>query len=74
VDLGRLVLLNPMMRRLVPTAERTVIRGEAKVPELFALDWRPAIRERLPVGKGFVERFCRVGRCGQVFDLLLRYT
>jgi hypothetical protein len=46
VDLGRLVLLNPMMRRLVPTAERTVIRGEAKVPELFALDWRPAIRER----------------------------
>ncbi len=27
---------------------------------------------RLPVGKGFVERFCKVGRCGHVFDLLLR--
>jgi hypothetical protein len=29
---------------------------------------------RLPVGKGFVERFCQAGRCGHVFDLLLRYA
>jgi hypothetical protein len=27
---------------------------------------------RLPVGKGFVEPFCKVGRRGQVFDLLER--
>jgi hypothetical protein len=29
---------------------------------------------RLPVGKGFAERFCKIGRCGHVFDLLLRYA
>jgi hypothetical protein len=47
-----------MMRRPVPTAERTVIRGEAKVPELFALDWRPAIRERPLLGKGKLSAVC----------------
>ncbi|PVE20244.1 hypothetical protein DC522_33475 [Microvirga sp. KLBC 81] len=57
MDLGRLVLLNPMMRRPVPTAERTVIRGEATMPELFALDWKPAIRERPRSRKGFLNSF-----------------
>ncbi len=33
---------------------------------------RSAMCGRLPVGKGFVERLCKAGRCGHVFDLLER--
>lgn len=40
--------------------------------ETFGLLPRCAMCGRLPVGKGFVERFCKAGRCGHVFDLLER--
>ena len=63
------MLLNPIMRRPAPTAERTVTRGEAKVPEQFALDWKPAIRERPPPRKKILAWFDRIA-CGHMSGLL----
>ena len=40
----------------------------------FRLDGETAIRERLCVGKGFLRSSASVGRCGRVFDLLVRLT
>ena len=57
------------MRRPAPTAERTVTRGEAKVPEQFALDWKPAIRERPPPRKKILAWFDRIA-CGHMSGLL----
>ena len=51
VDIAAPVLSNQMLRRIVPTAERTVTRaGDKKI-----IDGRDAIRERLPRWQGFSE-------------------
>ena len=54
------------MRRIIPTAERTVTRGGNKT-----IDKGDAIRERRSLGKVFLDS-CIAGRCGHVFDLLVR--
>ena len=58
-----------MLRRNIPTAERTVTRGGNK-----AIDKGDAIRERLPLGKAFL-RFLTI-LVGAVIcpDLLTRRT
>jgi hypothetical protein len=63
-----------MMRQLMLTAKRTVTPAQAKGRITDPLDEGGAIRERLPVGKGYFECFCETGRCGHVFDLLMRRT
>jgi hypothetical protein len=55
-----------MLRRIIPTAERTVTRGGNKT-----IDKGGAIRERRSLGKVFLDS-CIAGRCGHVFDLLVR--
>jgi len=65
VDIAAPALSNQMLRRIIPTAERTVTRGGDKK----IIDGRDAIRERLSVGKDFLVLLHSVGRCGHVFGL-----
>jgi hypothetical protein len=57
-----------MLRRIIPTAERTVTRGGDKKN----IDEGDAIRERLSVGKGFLELLHSAGWCGHVSGLIMR--